>query len=110
MRLPKFSGKYAEYKNFMSLFENLVHYDPTLTGIEKFNHLISCLFDEALGTVRAFEVTEENYPKAMASLKKLYDNDCLIFMDNISKLFDLPEMPKPSATALRGMIATVSAI
>ena len=71
MRLPKFSGKYSEYKNFMSLFENLVHYDPTLTDIEKFNHLISCLSDEALGTVRAFQVTEENYPKVMASLKSL---------------------------------------
>ena len=36
-RLPKFNGKYSEYKNFMSLFENLVHYNPTLTDIEKFN-------------------------------------------------------------------------
>ena len=92
MRLAKFSGKYSEYKNFMSLFENLVHYDPTLSDTEKFNHLISDLSDEALGTVRAFQVTEENYPKAMASLKKFYENDCLIFMA-ISKLFDLPEMP-----------------
>ena len=72
----------------MSSFENLVHYDPTLTDIEKFNHLISCLSDEALGTVNAFQVTEENYHKAMASFKKVYDNDCLIFMDNISKLFE----------------------
>ena len=66
--------------------------------------------DEALGTVRAFQVTEENYPKAMASFKKVYDTDFLIFMDNISKLFDLPEMSKPSASALRGMIDMVSAI
>ncbi|XP_037823707.1 uncharacterized protein LOC119612057 [Lucilia sericata] len=107
MRLPKFSGKYSDYKNFMSLFENLVHNDPTLTDIEKFNHLIS---DEALGTVKAFQVTEDNYPKALASLKKVYDNDCLIFLKNISKLFDLPEVSKPSAPALRSMIDTVSAI
>ncbi|KAI8116345.1 hypothetical protein CVS40_11573 [Lucilia cuprina] len=110
MRLPKFSGKYSDYKNFMSLFENLVHNDPTLTDIEKFNHLISCLTDEALGTVKAFQLTEDNYPKALASLKKVYDNDCLIFLKNISKLFDLPEISKPSAPALRSMIDTVSAI
>ncbi|XP_065368955.1 uncharacterized protein LOC135961383 [Calliphora vicina] len=110
MRLPKFSGKYSDYKNFMSLFENLVHNDHTLTDIEKFNHLISCLTDEALGTVKAFQVTEENYPKALASLKKVYDNDCLIFLKNISKLFDLPEISNPSAPALRNMIDTVSAI
>ncbi|XP_075167480.1 uncharacterized protein LOC142239573 [Haematobia irritans] len=110
MRLPKFSGKYADYKNFMGLFENLVDNDPTLTDIEKFNHLISCLSDEALGTVRAFQISETNYPKALASLKRVYDNKCLIFFDNISKLFDLPEIHKPSASALRSMIDTVSAI
>lgn len=110
MRLPKFNGKYSDYKNFMSLFESLVHYYPTLTDIEKFNHLISCLSDEALGTVKAFQISEENYPKALASLKKVYDNNCLIFFDNISKLFDLPEITKPSASALRNMIDTVSAI
>lgn len=52
MRLPKFNEKYSDYKNFMSLFENLVHNDPTLTEIEKFNHLISCLSDDALGTFK----------------------------------------------------------
>ncbi|XP_037819937.1 uncharacterized protein LOC119609284 [Lucilia sericata] len=110
MKLPKFSGKYSDYRNFMSLFENLVHNDPMLTDIEKFNHLISCLSEEALGTVKAFQISEENYPKALASLKKVYDNECLIFFDNISKLFDLSEITKPSASALRSMIDTVSAI
>ncbi|XP_037929892.1 uncharacterized protein LOC119664680 [Teleopsis dalmanni] len=110
MRLPKFSGKYCDYKNFISLFESLVHSDETLTDIEKFNHLLSCLSDEALGTVKAFQVTERNYPKALASLRKVYDNNCLIFSDNISKLFDLPVIHKPSAASLRTTIDTVSAI
>ncbi|KAI8116017.1 hypothetical protein CVS40_11844 [Lucilia cuprina] len=109
-RLPKFNRKYSEYKNFMSLFEILVHQDPTLTNIEKFYHLISCLSDDALGTVKAFKISEENYPKALASHKKVYDNECLIFFDNISKLFDLPEITKPSASALRSIIDTVSTI
>lgn len=110
LKLPKFSGKYSEYKNFMSLFQNLVDDDTTLTDIQKFNHLISCLSNEALGTIQAFQVTEENYPKALASLKKVYDNPCLLFSDNISKLFELPEMSRPSASALRSMTDTVSAI
>ena len=40
----------------MSLFENLVRNDSTLRDIEKYNHLISCLSDEALGTVKATAV------------------------------------------------------
>ncbi|KAL7725140.1 hypothetical protein ACLKA6_018666 [Drosophila palustris] len=50
LALPKFSGKYSEFKNFISLFETLVHNDTTIPAIEKFNHLISCLSGEALGT------------------------------------------------------------
>ncbi|KAL7724292.1 hypothetical protein ACLKA6_012215 [Drosophila palustris] len=69
LALPKFSGKYSEFKNFISLFETLVHNDTTIPAIEKFNHLISCLSGEALGTVRAFHVDEENYPKALDRLK-----------------------------------------
>ncbi|XP_037931322.1 uncharacterized protein LOC119666116 [Teleopsis dalmanni] len=110
MRLPKFSGKYCDYKNFISLFESLVHSDETLTDIEKFNHLLSCLSYEAFGTVKAFQVTERNYPKALASLRKVYDNNYLIFSDNISKLFDLPAIYKPFAATLRTTIDTVSAI
>ena len=110
MSLPKFSGKYSEYKNFISLFENLVDNDPMIPDIEKFNHLISCLSGEALGTVKAFQITEQNYPKALASLKKVYDNNCLIFFDNIATLFELKEISKPSASALRSIIDTVSAI
>ena len=37
----------------MSLFQNKFHNDPTVTGIEKFNHLISCLSEEALDTIKA---------------------------------------------------------
>ena len=74
MKLPKFNGEYSDYKHFVSLLENLVHNDPTWTDIEKFKHLMSCLSDEALGTV----ISEQNYHKAIASLKKVYDNDCLI--------------------------------
>ncbi|KAI8115966.1 hypothetical protein CVS40_11893 [Lucilia cuprina] len=116
MKLPKFSGKYAEYKNFirgMCLLANkksLVDSDPPLTEIERFNRLISCLSDEALGTVKAYQISEQNYSKTLQNLKRVYDNPCLIFFDNITKLFDLPEMSKPSAITLRSMIDTVSAI
>ncbi|XP_053968885.1 uncharacterized protein LOC128870303 [Anastrepha ludens] len=86
MSLPKFKGEYSEFKNFMSLFESLVHNDPTIPDIEKFNHLVNCLSGEALGTVKAFQMSDENYSKALASLKK------------------------PSALSLRTMIDTVSAV
>ncbi|XP_033250890.1 uncharacterized protein LOC117189926 isoform X3 [Drosophila miranda] len=110
LALPKFSGKHSEFQNFISLFERLVHSDNSIPVIEKFNHLISCLSDEALGTIKAFQVTEANYEKAMAGLKRVYDNDYLIFTNNISTLFNLPRMSHQSASSLRTLIDTVSSI
>ena len=78
--------------------------------IEQFKHLISCLSEWALGTVNAFHISDENYLKAIASFKRVYDNKFLIFFDNIAKLLDLPKITKPSAVALRSMIYTVSAV
>lgn len=68
LKIPKFSGKYSEYKNFITSFNNSVHDDCTLTNIEKFNHLISSLEDDALRTVKAFQVTDENYANALKRL------------------------------------------
>ena len=110
MPLPKFNGKYSDFKNFISLFENLVDSDSSIPEIAKFNHLLSCLSGEALGTIKAYQVSGENYQKALASLKKVYDNSCLIFLENISQLFELPQISKPSASELRSMIDTVSAV
>lgn len=47
------------------LFETLVHNDKNIPVIEKFNHLISCLSGDALGTIKEFQITESNYEKAM---------------------------------------------
>ncbi|XP_053968541.1 uncharacterized protein LOC128869972 [Anastrepha ludens] len=110
MSLPTFKGEYSEFKNFMSLLESLVHNDPTIPDIEKFNHLVSCLSGEALGTVKSFQMSKENYPKALASLRKVYDNKCLIFFNIVSKLFELSNIQRPSASSLRSMIDTVSAV
>ncbi|KAM8718232.1 hypothetical protein ACLKA7_000934 [Drosophila subpalustris] len=110
MKLPKFSGEYSEYKNFIGLFTSLVDNEDSLSNVEKFNHLLSCLEKDALGTVKAFQVNDRNYPKALDALNRVYDNECLIFFEIISKLFDLPKMKGPSASSLRSLVDTVSAI
>jgi len=89
MNLPKFSGCFSEFKNFIGLFTSLIDSDPTLSDVKKFNHLFSCLENEALGTVKAYKMTETNYPKALAALNRVLDNQCLNFFDYISRLFDI---------------------
>ncbi|XP_055904404.1 uncharacterized protein LOC129940170 [Eupeodes corollae] len=110
LRLPKFNGKYSEYKNFMRSFEYLVHESPALSVIEKYNHLLSCLSGKALDTVNALQVTEENYSKAMQSLKDRFDNNALIFSENISSIFEFPKITKVSPTNLRSLVDNMSAL
>ena len=49
LKIPKFNGKSPEYKNFISSFINLVHDDPILLVIERFNHLINSLQESNYG-------------------------------------------------------------
>ena len=110
LKLPKFDGKYLEFKNFMNSFKNLVNSDRHIPSIEKFNHLLACLSGEALQTVQAFQVTEENYDKALCRLKERYDNDTLIFLENINALFEIPKAQKPIPKQIRHIVDTTSAL
>ena len=110
IKLPKFDGTYMEYKNFINTFNNLVHKNLTISTSEKFNHLLSCLTGEALSTIKAFQVTDENYPKAMDRLKERYDNDTLIFLDNITSMFEVTKSTKPASKQLRHIVDTISAL
>ena len=68
LKIPKFNGKYSEYKNFISCFNKLVHDDPSLSVIGKFKNLINSLQDDALRSVKAFQITEANYQSALDRL------------------------------------------
>ena len=110
LELAKFDGKYSAYKNFMSSFKQFVHNDSSLSNIEKFNHLLHCLSGQALDTIRAFQITSENYEKAIKRLEERYDNKTLIFMEHIQNLYELPNMNRSSGMQLRSLVDSASAI
>ncbi|XP_067613910.1 uncharacterized protein [Eurosta solidaginis] len=110
LKLPTFSGKYSEYQNFIVSFKQVIDKEYSLSNIEKFNHLRNSLQGQALETVDAFQVTNENYPKALERLKERYDNKTLIFLENISALFELSSLSKPNPSQLRSLIDKASAI
>lgn len=109
LKLPRFDGKYSEYKRFISTFNNLVHNEPIPT-IDKFNYLLNCLSDQALAAVEAFQVTEENYNKALERLAERFDNKVLILKDHISSVCDMPLLSKPDAPLLRRHLDNAAAL
>ncbi|XP_037932976.1 uncharacterized protein LOC119667740 [Teleopsis dalmanni] len=106
LKLPSFSGTYSEYKYFISSFNQIIDREVDLSNIEKFDYMLNCLHGQAL----AFQVSNENYPKALQRLKSRYDNSSLIFMANIASLFELPHTSRQSCSQLRSLVDNVSAI
>ncbi|XP_053968858.1 uncharacterized protein LOC128870281 [Anastrepha ludens] len=110
LKLPVFCGRYSEYKNFIASFMHVIENESSLSNIEKFNHLLNCLQGQALETVKAFQITSENYSKALDRLKSRYDNSTLIFMETIKSLFELPSAAKGGASQLQSLVDNVSAL
>ncbi|XP_061387580.1 uncharacterized protein LOC133322632 [Musca vetustissima] len=110
LKLPKFDGKYSEYKRFITAFNNMVHENPSINIIEKFNYLLNCLSGAALAVVEPYQICEENYEKALDRLQERYDNKVLIFLEHIESLFNVPKMQKSDSVSLRHLIDTVSAV
>ena len=110
LKLPTFSGKYSDYKNFIASFSQIIDREANLSNIEKFNHLLNCLRGQALETVKAYQITDENYPKALDRLKSRYDNSTLIFLENITALFELPRVIGQNSSLLRSLIDNASAL
>lgn len=110
LKLPSFDGKYANYKRFSTSFHNLIHNDPQISTIDKFNYLLDCLSGPALEVVQSFQITEENYEKALERLSSRYDNNVRIFHDCISNLFAFPQMKRPEASTLQRLIDNATAI
>ncbi|XP_043862230.1 uncharacterized protein LOC122756477 [Drosophila santomea] len=110
LSLPTFDGKYCEYQNFILSFNQVIGHQPSMSKIEKFNQLLNCLRGPALETVRAFQVTADNYTKALDRLMQRYDNPTFVFLDNISSLFALPTVAKSNGQQLRSLIDNASAL
>ncbi|KAM8714852.1 hypothetical protein ACLKA7_001255 [Drosophila subpalustris] len=110
LALPTFAGNCADYKNFITLFNQLVDQQDSLSNIEKYNQLLSCLSGAALETVKRFQVTSENYRLALDRLKERYDNPTLVFLNNVSALFKLKNVTKSNCQEIRSLVDNATAL
>ncbi|KAL7724630.1 hypothetical protein ACLKA6_013864 [Drosophila palustris] len=110
LALPTFAGNCVDYKNFITLFNQLVDQQDSLSNIEKYNQLLSCLSGAALETVKRFQVTSENYRLALDRLKERYDNPTLVFLNNVSALFKLKNVTKSNCQEIRSLVDNATAL
>jgi len=101
LELPKFAGGYANWSDFYSMFTTIIDSHPVLTNVEKLQHLLSSLRDDALETIRSLEISNGNYAIALDLLKNRFDNRRLVFQAHIIEILGLKAVHSGSVSTLR---------
>jgi hypothetical protein len=107
MSLPSFDGSWEQWLSFYQRFDSLIHSNASLSPIQKFQYLNSCVTGKANSVIKSLGITTENYPIAIALLKERYDDQRLIIKNHIRALFDLPNVTKDSPASLRQLLDKV---
>jgi hypothetical protein len=75
MSLPSFDGSWEQWLSFYQRFDSLIHSNASLSPIQKFQYLNSCVEGEASSVIKSLGITTENYPIAVVCKMLLLGQD-----------------------------------
>ncbi|XP_050305066.1 uncharacterized protein LOC126742465 [Anthonomus grandis grandis] len=108
--LPIFSGSYDCWLGFFDTFMALIHSNGSLTDVQKFYYLKSCLRGDAARVIHSIEVNELNYEVAFKLLKARYENKKFIIQSHVKSLFNLLAIAKVLIMDFEGKAHEVRAL
>ena len=91
--LPPFSGIITEWYSFWDSFDSTIHSNDSVSKIDKFKYLLSCLSGDAKDAVIGFKLQEAQYDEVVAHLKERYDKKEVILHEHYSALRNLTKCP-----------------
>ncbi|XP_071132834.1 uncharacterized protein [Mytilus edulis] len=100
LTLPTFNGNILEWPSFWDSYESAVHYNPTLTDVQKFNYLKAQLENEAAQTIAGFSLTNANYAEAVNVLIERFGQTHKITQAHLQALLDITP-PRNDLISLR---------
>ncbi|GFW80314.1 uncharacterized protein TNCV_2944471 [Trichonephila clavipes] len=98
--LPTFSGKYEQYSNFKSQFDDLITTNEQLTQSQKLYYLNSCLSKE----VKEFASTFDTFSSLYEALESRYDNKRLIVDIHVQQILNFKKIERENPKEIREMI------
>lgn len=101
-----FNGDYAKWQSFRDRWLP-VHENKDIKSVTKFQALKTACVGEAAGALGEWDLTDENYLKAFARLKAIYEDEYMQTQAFMQKLLRLPRMRDNSSKTIRKMIDTV---
>lgn len=105
IQLSEFAGDYTKWISFRDEFVELVHTNPRISDMVKFQQLKTHLKGIALDAINGFKSCAADYQAAWQTLIQRYDNDHRIVTEYIKKFFELPCLgPNPANAQFLQMI------
>lgn len=100
-KLPKFSGDPKEWESFRDLFRAVYHGRQDIAPVEKFVELHCALEGDAKEAIKAFDITDLDYPVAWQTLLDRFDKPDVLATKHVDALFELERLTDESAQGLQ---------
>jgi len=107
--LSKFNGDVLEYPRWSALFDEMIHYNDTISTATKANKLLECLVGEPREMVRDLLRDHVNYRAARSMLKDAYYKPELVRRE-LWKRFKALKAPEDNVRSLKQFVVQVKAI
>lgn len=108
LQLPKFSGRYEEWRSFHDRFQSIVGQNARLAPVVKLQYLIGCLSGDALTLIANIPLQDDNYENALERLRARFENKRVIINAHFDVLFALKPANRKCAKSLELVRSTVS--
>ncbi|XP_057334992.1 uncharacterized protein LOC130673797 [Microplitis mediator] len=106
--VPKFSGKYQEWKHFHDMFVSIIGENASLTSVEKMYDFKSALEGDAARLIANIRVTGDSFASAWDAVVQQYDIKRLLISAQLDKLFSIRPDDSDSAKPLKAIINTAN--
>lgn len=104
LHLKTFNGDVSQWVAYINLFDAIVHQNPTLSSVLKFQYLLSTLTAEPLNLIKNLNISAANYPIVYQLLKDRYHNTCRLSTLHLNALLDLPNITIGNTKSLRNFL------
>ena len=101
--LPKFDGNLHDWMSFRDRFIAAVH-NSNMANCDKLSYLQASLTGKAADTLKAMQITNDNYKEAWEMLEKRFQNRREIGKAHLDKFMNLPAVSYESADAMRQIV------
>ncbi|XP_025155791.1 uncharacterized protein LOC112588842 [Harpegnathos saltator] len=106
--IPKFEGKFDEWRNFKDLFESLIVDNPSLASVHRMHYLKQSVSGELERLLRHYGVATGSFEQAWEALCARYDNRRLLVDQHLDAFRDIGPMRQESVSEVRRLLDRAS--